>query len=510
MAMTNDKRHQFKDEFYGDFAVTIGWQQNFNAYPLSSYFLNKNGLMRVGANAADGRTAMVDVRASDLGLSSTFTGIAWLCPKYQDLIADFDLFTAWDNVTEGLWSELRIPFAHTRWNAGLGTSVDYTGGTAYTTPAAVGIISANQTVNVVCTEGDLENVVYQGNCALSSALLGNLCFGDAPILTAGKLINCTRTTNGLSGIRLSIGYDFLRRERGFLGIALDVECPVANKPHRKNCCNLFMFDPKVGSQNRWLIGGAFFGRYQIWQKDENERVNINFDARAYSGFGGKTTRMLGILTHGNTLFNHYLLLKKFEISEGSTTATYVGLERAANLLRYQVKSKAMGEGQFTVMLDYKKNNFAAGIGYNFYGRVKETLCLCNNCGCNTGYYYVIKGNAPVANAALTYHGGFYSPNDSSISQTGTLVTGSQAAWNALEATTVTENAINFTPGNGNLSLCVAEQPQYTSNTIFAHIGYNWEDADWKPYVSLIGKLDFGTNNTALSLWGLYLKGGFCF
>jgi len=45
ISFTFDKRHKFGDEFYGDFAITLGYQQNFNRYRLSSYFFNKNGLV---------------------------------------------------------------------------------------------------------------------------------------------------------------------------------------------------------------------------------------------------------------------------------------------------------------------------------------------------------------------------------------------------------------------------------------------------------------------------------
>lgn len=133
MEFTAENRHQFdREEFYGDFAITLGWQQNFSRYRLSSYFLTKCGSVTVGANAADGAAAVSDIRASDLGLSSTFSGCAWLCPKYQDFIADFDLYLAWDEFIQGLWTELRIPFVHSRWNAGLGSSVSAAGGTTYT------------------------------------------------------------------------------------------------------------------------------------------------------------------------------------------------------------------------------------------------------------------------------------------------------------------------------------------------------------------------------------------
>ncbi len=510
MSLTSDKRHHFGNEFYGDFALTLGYQKNFNNYRLSSYFFNKNGLMRVGGNAIDGRTAMVDVRASDLGLPATFTGTAWLCPKYQDFLVDLDLYMAWDNILEGLWSELRIPYTHTRWNAGLGTDVWYEGTeTNYTVPDTVGTIRSGQTTNVVNDDSTIDNIIYQGKCALTSALLGNVGFGDAPRLDAGKIINANRSTSGLSGIHLSIGYDFLRKERGFLGIGADFEFPAANKPSRKtSCCDLYIFEPKIGDQNKWLIGGLFFGQYQLknWA-ETNQRLDLVFDARAYVSFSGETTRLLGLVANGTTLFNHYLLLKKYSYS--GNTATYAGLERAANSLKAYSTINPSCEGQFTAMLNYQKQNFEFGIGYNFFGRAKEEITKWNLCK-NDDYHYVVKGDAPVANADATIDGGFFNANDSDINQTGTLVSGSQAAWNQIPSYIIRDNEIDFCMDNGNLRLDMAEHPQYISHTIFANAGYNWTEADWKPFIGLIGKVDFGMSNTALQLWGIYLKGGFCF
>ncbi len=513
MSLTADKRHQFdREEFYGDFAVTLGWQQNFNQYRLSSYFLNRNGKMTVGSNAASGQTAFADVRASDLGLSATFTGCAWLCPKYADFIADFDLYLAWDEFVQGLWTQLRFPFVHTRWNAGLGTSVTAAGGTYYSYCSDT---TTCQDTYVVDTKGNAIPLVYSGCCALSSALLGNCSFGDAPRLTAGKMVNCRRTANGLDGIRLALGYDFVRRERGSLGLALDVVFPVANQLAKNNCCcDLFIFDPSVGGQHAWKVGGVLRGQYMLWDRDENERIDMYLDGRAYGVFNGQTTRLLGLNAGTtactpccNTLFNQYLLLKKYTVS--GTTATYAGLERAANLLKARVKyNKALCEGQITVMFQYHNGGFVGALGYNFFGRSAENLCICNMCCPCGSYYYVIKGDLPVYQPDGTTDAGFYSPTDSNINSTGTAIT-------TVDATTVQANAIDFSTCSataccGRINLCPAAHPKYISNTIFGNIGYNWEDVDWKPYIGLIGKVDLGAKNTALRLWGVYLKGGFCF
>ncbi|HBR70173.1 TPA: hypothetical protein DIC20_00130 [Candidatus Dependentiae bacterium] len=510
MALTADKRHQFdREEFYGDFAITLGWQQNFSRYRLSSYFLTKCGSVTVGANAANGAAAVSDIRASDLGLSTTFTGCAWLCPKYQDFIADFDLYLGWDEFIQGFWTELRVPFVHTRWNAGLGTKATAAGGDYY----SFTVDGASEEQFAVADTAGPVAVVYTGSCALSSALLGNSSFGDAPRLAAGKMVNCRRTANGLGGVRLEIGYDFLRRERGSMGLALDVQFPAANKPAKNNCCcDLYIFDPKVGSQHSWKIGGILRAQYMLWDREESERIDFYFDGRVAGGFSGQSTRLLGLQANGCTLFNQYLLLKKYSVS--GTTATYAGLERAANKLTARVKANSSVEAQVTLMFQYKNGGFVGALGYNFYGRNEEKLCLC--CLCNSDdYYYVIKGDRPVRLEVGQTDGGFYGPADSDINQTGTLY-GEGEDWSAIPSAAVTEHAITFSNcstsscGNGSISLCPATHPRYISNTIFGDLGYNWSDVDWKPYLGVLAKVDFGSSNTALRLWGVYLKGGICF
>lgn len=516
MSLTADKRHQFgREEFYGDFAVTLGWQQNFSRYKLSSYFLNSNGKLVVGHNStADEAFTDVNIRADDLGLSSTFSGCAWLCPKYADFIADFDLYMGWDEFVKGLWTELRVPFVHSRWNAGLGTTVTSEGGTTYPNAFYVSKESA-------------EDVVFTGSCALKDALLGNVGFGDAPRLCAGKMQCCTRKENGLGGIRLALGWDFLRRERGSLGLAVDVAFPAWNKPCKNNCCDLYVFDAKVGSQHSWKVGGVLRGQYMLWDKDEHDqRIDFYLDGRVHGGFSGKTTRLLGLNANGNSCFNHYLLLKKFSLN--GDTPVYEGLERAANLLKMQVKANSSVEAQITAMLQYKRGGFVGALGYNFFGRNAEKVCPCcctssccstsccgSSCGSSCGsccsdttYYYVIKGVASVGEGDAADTGHFYSKTDSDVRSTGTALAATKenletAAFNFCSTGSCGSccNDVNY---------CVASHPKYISNTIFGNLGYNWEDVDWKPYLGIIGKVDIGSSNTALRLWGVYVKGGICF
>lgn len=535
MPMTVDKRHQFdREEFYGDFAIALGYRQNFDRYRLSTYFFNKNGKLSIGANDTTG----VDVRASDLGLSTTFSGCASLCPKYSDFVADFDLYTAWDEFVQGLWTELRVPLIYSRWNSNICSTTSSAGGDYYA-------LADGTTSYVVSTDEDKVAVAYTN---AASALVGCSTFGDAPALHAGKFTGsccgsscCTNSATGLGGIRLSLGYDFLRREKGYLGLALDVAFPAWNKPCKcNNCCDLYMFEPKVGSQHMWKIGGVLSGKYLLWDRNEDRRLDFVFDGRVYGAFGGSTTRLLGLNLGGCRYFNHYLLLKKYTIS--GDEATYAGLERAANLLKKQVKSKALVEAEVTAMLNYRHGGFVAALGYNFFGRGAECLCQCccssscgsccgsscnSSCGstcgtscsscstCDSSTYYVIKGDLPVYDGDVDHDGGFYTKAGSNVRTLGDAITGDD-----VDATHVQDNAINFgtsscstgcsTGCSGDVDLCSAAHPTYISNTIFLNLGYNWEDVDWKPYLGVIGDIELGSNNTALRLWGIFVKGGICF
>lgn len=388
MSLTADKRHQYgREELYGNCAVTVGWQQNWEHYRLSSYFFNRSGAMTVGANSTNAEPYEdINVRASDLGLSTTFSGRAWLCPHYADFIADFDLYLGWDKLIQGLWTELRIPCVYTRWNAGLGSKPYAAGSTNYCTPDGTDCVFFNNRT----VAGNDDIVVYRGDCALTNALKGDCGFDDAPCLSAGKIDTCTHTAYGLGGIYVTLGYDFLRRERGSCGLAVDVAFPAWNKP---GTCNntLYLFEANIGTQHCWKVGGVARGQCLLWAHDENEqRIDLYVDARASGAFAGKTTRLIGLQAGGTTLFNQYLLEKKYSIT--GDAINYEGLERAANLLKQQVSVRTT-QAQITAMVQYQRGGLIGAAGYNFFGRSAEKLCPCNTCTDN--YYYVIKGPASV-------------------------------------------------------------------------------------------------------------------
>jgi len=509
MILNAPKRYIYdNDKSSMELDLSVGYESNFNRDNLSSYFFNSSGALTVGPN-----NQQFNVRASDLGLGADFEGFARLKPKYNNLICYVDAFLGFDGFAKGLWGEVVIPFlTESHWNPCLCSSIgknstyDY-----YTVPSDVGLASEGQTQDVVTSATTASvPVLYRGPTALSDALKGEdegLSFGDSSTIIAGKICNQDYRWPGVHNLHFMLGYNFLRREYGNLGIGFDFSPGIGNSPP-ENLCDFNwwltnLWQGSVGSQHRSKFGALVRGQYQLWNNDTDKNLTLYADGTLYGLFKGTTTRVLGLCAGNQSVFNNWLLLKKYVLIGG--TAQYLGLERAANLLKAQVQARNSLEGQVNLMANYRNGGFSVSLGYNLYMRGAECLdiaCLCNPDICK--YSYVIKGEAPVFVGGTTVDGGFYSPVDSDVATTGELVDGSQVA--SVPSGLVTDNEIKFSPSPcGHINVQAAAHPRYLSNTIFASLNYSVSGLALKPNIALVGKVAFGKNNTAMDIWGWYIK-----
>jgi hypothetical protein len=512
--MTLNAPHRFiygNEALFFDIDFIIGYEDNFKREKLSSYFFSPSGCLTVGPN-----NEKFNVRASDFGLGADFEGSALLKPRYSNALVYFDLFVGIDNVLQGLWGEIMIPFLTlTHWNPNLCTSIRKNSSyNYYTVPDDVGLVSAGQNQNVV-TKATTNPVplLFFGNRALKDALNGQdeySSFGDAAPIYSGRIYNQDYAWQAISNLHFTLGYNFLKRERGNLGVAIDFVPGIGNSPGEDltdmTYWNVDLFQGFVGSQNRTRLGGILRGQYELWNNDTDKSLAIYSELSAYNMFKGKTTRILGLCVGNSCAFNNWLLLKKYVLIDG--VGQYLGLERACNLLRAVVETGNNLELQFNLMVQYKINRLAFSLGYNFYDRGAEYLNLCYfGLSDPSKYSYVINGQAPVLVQGTTQGGGFYSSQDSDVSSTGTLVEGSQVA--NVPASLIQENEIDFFNCGNNLNLQAAAHPRYTSNTIFGSLSYTL-DSSFKPTISLIGKVELGKGNSAMDMWGFYFSGSIAF
>lgn len=523
-------------------SITIGCERSMKNDRVSSYFLTPSGVLHIGPdNAVTGLDNKINVRASDLGLPPQMAGRMRLHPHINSVYTSFNWYGQGCNRFKGVFSWIYIPFVHTTWTSCLTSEVDVddTGpgdsGHYYNPTAIAPHVVAKNEHYVVDHNLAAVDLAYTDTDAISDALVGDDTFGDAPALKSGKLRCCDTATDGLSGIRLGIGYDFLRKERGNMGIGVELIAPAANKPGKNLCCyndcpdcnspcasagttnsdavyngNLYYFMPSTGGQHAWKFGGVLRGQYKVYEKNPDNTFTLYFDGRTHAVFNSRSTRLLGLNLAGTTSFNHWLLLKKYTVLNIGAYAQYNSLERAANLLRAYVTMKTGVEGEITLMGTWTRHGFVGSLGYNFFGRRAECAqnwCLCNRDALGDTYKYVIKANSPVAaESGLTlYDGGFYSKTDTNIYHCGTQVAGSQVV--NVPRALVINNAIDFAK---DLDVSMALHPTYLSHTVFGSFGYSWLDVDWQPAVGVIGKLEFGQRSCTMRNWGAFVEGSLSF
>ena len=58
-----------------------------------------------------------------------------------------------------------------------------------------------------------------------------------------------------------------------------------------------------------------------------------------------------------------------------------------------------------------------------------------------------------------------------------------------------------------LNFCSALAPSAQSHTIFGNIAWIWPNHERSPFFGIGGKVEFSTQNSTLSQWGFWFKGG---
>ena len=465
MMGTQEKIHKFGvTNFYGVATVAVEYQQIFRNSRIGDWFTTNGGTMTYGmdytANTAGAGT--FDINSINFGV--TGSGTISFCPKKSDAIVDLDVYLGLDKIICGLWLNIDIPIVNTKWNLGINEVV--TGDSTNTYPVdSVGDGAVSNPFNVAKP--------------MTEAFRGLVGFGDAPKLKFGKICG-TQCATGVTGLRMDLGYDFIRCPNYHFAAAFNFLVPTGTQPRGE-----FLFEPVVGDQDRWQAGLNINAAWNFWKScDGNSTVTAFFDGTVGHLFGHKNTRILGInisnATEQQKNWSYYLLLKKFNASNQAT-----GLERAANIFTGPIRVKANVIGNVDVLIQWNCCSFMSGIGYELWGRSSEIFeSRCFNILAET---YAIKGSTDY--------------NSTLVAPTTTISTDG-------DTQEVTADGGYLT--NDDFYVCPALNPSTYSNKIFGFAGYNWIHSCFQPFALVGGEVEFGKQNRAFSQWGILFKAGLCF
>lgn len=464
------------NETYGTISTSIQYNQTRSAHKLAEFFsfTGKNP-QSYGPNCGElsfvqtSTAKPLDIYGINFGTTST--GQICLKPQIRNVIFDVDIYTNWNECfcclgNFNLWTRITLPLVHTKWNLHLKDACDIQEG-------------SNTFATHLVSQLDTEPHVPFKN--LTEAFVGTPEFGQVPPLKFG-IVNGEREKTALAGAHFEIGYDFLKRENGFLSAGIHFVAPTGNRPKAK-----YLFEPIAGANHAWQLGGTLNAGYNFWQSScSNKNLAIYFDSVVTHLFASEQRRLFGLTINGESSpGSSYLILKKFDKS-----GRVIGLERAANLLACETKIKVNVMADLALMLQFNSDCFMSGIGWNFWYRSREqaeceTICKVRCCPFSHNAKYAIKGNAPA--------------NNNKTESTATIGT----------CGPIDETPVFLT--DNDIDRSIALNPSAFSNKIFGFIGRNWhESPDWTPYVLLYGEVEFGNKNHAADQWSIMLKGGVSF
>ncbi|NDB61119.1 hypothetical protein EB001_22165, partial [bacterium] len=449
-----------KEEFYGYAGVALEYTQSFKNQRLASYFGNANGGLSFGQGTIAENNPET-IKAINWGL--TGEGDSCLCAKVDNFVADLQFWVGLDEWVCGWWADLRLPIAWTKWQLNASNGNYQTGSeSTYDDADAENSVSFDDDTAVVYTD-------------IPSALNGEIGFGLVPALRYGKFgQSCnSQTASGIPGLRFDIGYDFYRGDCGYMGIGFTVVAPTGNRPQA-----IYLFEPILGAQKSWQIGGTLVGGWEVWNCNDEQTLTAYLDATVVTLLKSSQRRLFGLKDHG--ALSSFMLLKQFD-NDGDV----IGLDRVANwsALCGKFGSKVMTD--VALMFQYTNCGFIADLGYDFWYRSREQFCgTCCNLPQDT---YGLKGSLAMADDQAN-----------ETASNSTIFVPADA-----DSTTTFIECADFTA-------CPALNPSAWSNKVFGSLGYQWNDCDWQPSLFLFGEAEFGKDNVAISQWGVGLKGGIAF
>ncbi len=468
-----------KDEVYFTFDAVLEYQRTFNWEKLGKYFSP-----RCGSNCftigADSQTN-VDVRNQDFGYNGTAQ--VCFCPYKSEFIADFYMFAGLNEWLEGLYMELEVPIAYSVWKSNCCVTEGQDAEDIENwTNDGVTILP-----NLMAIDGDAVSADDVGTTSAEVAVNGQVTWGDVQRKMCFAKMCCDKQSKTrVADIRYRLGYDFWLKENYHFGLKAIIAAPTGNKPEA-----YFMFEPIVGNGGHWELGGGLNAHAILWDKDEDKTFGFHFDTEITHMFKTDVQRRTFDLAV-NGCFSRYLLLKKFT-NNGTAIDTNEALVRGPNVFTQDVKVRFNVQTDITAFFRVKYNNWMVDFGWDGWFRSYEKLYPCWNIPEKT---YGIKGILDMGDQV-----------DQTASR-ATMPSGTDKDGDVLTDGDDPE----FIDGDGSdLNLCSASHPGTSSQTVFTHVSYIWEDIDWEPVVGIGGKAEMSSqSNTAFDQWAIWARGSISF
>ena len=529
---------------YFSFYLAPEYKRSFHNSQLSQFLLGGQNCFSVEGSLVPGRSKDA-ILADYFGLPQDFKSFICFHPVITSFVFDMNCYLGLDCLAEGLYMRLHAPIVHTKWDLNLCECVDMKG----TSTMPAGYMGADQIPRnqLAC---DFKEAITGLACTSIRNQHEPLTYGDMQDPLQFGRIQGRRAESRLSDVQFVVGYNTLNSETYHAGLNVIFSFPAGNRPNPK-----YFFAPIIGNGHHWELGVGFTSHKLVWQSaDKLDFTGFWLDANITHLFADEQCRSYDFCGNPGS---RYILLSVISPVENAD----VQINGAAIAQQYQrrllpainvttLNSKISMKAQVDLVAKWslKYCGVQYDLGYNFWYRSAETLHSRGCIGSNFGF----KGDAQLYGFVSVAAGDFTvnQPLPLNVTQHAATLTGGQGngnfvpglefananADNPALATDSNGNELNQLNANDSFSLMIPQQqisasngpilitdamidvcsglnPKALSHKIFGNVGYTWEQPNVcvAPFLNLGAEVEWRCNcvkdNSAISQWGFWVKGG---
>ncbi len=492
--------------------------------------------------------------ADYFGLPTDFASYVSFCPRISNAIFDIDLFVGFTKFIPGLYFRVHAPLVHTSWKLGMCETLITTGSNAH----EPGYFNESGIPRSQLVDNFTQFITGQ----------------DAPKgteLTFHKLEHAKMSYNSegltnLSDIQLAICWNVLHNKRYHLGGNIRISIPTGN------CITgTLLFEPIVGNTHHWELGGGLSTHIIVWEDEETqEHFGLYLDLNITHMFSTIQHRSFDLCTKHNS---RYMLAQRMGSDIEYNLRGVVDGERitptfqykkevtpVANLTTLPIQVEIGVQADLALLLNYtaKQNSFS--IGYGFWGRSCEKIQFCTPTSFDTAQW-ALKGDAHVfgfennasqtaiplsaTQSEATIHRGLNFPKSGAVTN-AEIATGktnpnidnpalavsdseSDGSFVSVQSEVGGSNQINSSIQPILLTTADIDidsaRTKGIAHKIFSHYSRTLVIKSFLPYLGFGAEIEFGPQaycpkaiclkepecvNTAISFWGIWIKGGVAF
>jgi len=528
-----------KDKNYWGLSFNPTYNRSYNNDQIVDFLLGKKQF-KISGTRVIGRDDTRELLADYFGLPSDYQGSVCFAPRISTFMFDFNWFWGLDRWLQGSYFRAHAPMAHTVWDLNVQEKVSVLGAQDF--PA--GYMGSERIVRANLPKSLKE--VMDNN-------INTVTFGDMQNPIAYGKIKERQARSRFSDIQLALGYNAYCTQWSHAGFNLRGSIPAGNKPDP-----VILFDPVIGNGHHWELGAGFSWHASPWvSENDKDYFGIYSDLNITHLFKDTQCRSFDLFDIqkcprnlcSKNIGNRYTLLERVfapdatdvYVNDALIPVQYQGsLLPTINVTTLKTEVSFPVQVDFALMFVYHRScDLDINWGYNVWYRAAEKLHdrdrLCEN-------KYALKGDAQIY--------GFDSNNPLKLSATQSMATlfagqkggnfagtlyANDNADNPMRADNTsnvpltqlnTADSIDFGIAQADINTSSPAQlltdcdineqsglmTRALTHKVFVNIGRVWHEHERAPFVGIGAELEWRcrcvNNNSAISQWGIWIKGGF--